>query len=67
MIHVKQSQLYESIIENQNALIESFPKEIKILQAEHQKEVKKFKAKLRRVWKMVILEGGIVVLLVLLI
>lgn len=64
LIHVKQAELYESVIANQNAIIESFPKEIKILQAEHQKQIGHFKAKLRRVWKVVFLEGGIIVILV---
>lgn len=57
--------VYQIIVESQNTIIADFPKEINALAEQHQAEKNRFKNKLRRVWRIVVLEGGIIIVLLL--
>ncbi len=67
LVHAGQAiRIQKDLSKNYELVIAGFPKEIQRIEAIYQEKEKKLKAKIRKMWVWITVEGGIVVLILLL-
>jgi len=66
MAQDEEISLYQDIIESQNQILYDFPKEIKANAEICQEQKQKLKIKIRKLWRVVVTEAGVIVILIIL-
>lgn len=66
MAQDEEISLYQDIIESQNLILYDYPKEIKAKVEICQAEKERLKVKIRRLWRVVVTEAGVIVILIIL-